>query len=103
MKKLVGRDAKWNLVGEAQFPGKVISLSSNRGGAEIMTGTSLGCIFRVLPGDLTNTLHSESPIGSVNDISFGSRSDMFLIIDSAGFSRIWDSSDYTVIFRAGPN
>ncbi|OMJ86838.1 hypothetical protein SteCoe_11542 [Stentor coeruleus] len=100
IKKLVGGDNKWSIVAEAQLPGKVVSLSYGRN--EIISGTSLGCIFRLMPGDLTNTLHSESPIGAVRDVSFGLRSDMFLVIDAAGFARIWDSSDYTVILRVGP-
>ena len=39
----------------------------------------------------------------VKDVAFGTRSDMFLVVDSSGFSRIIDVSDYTVVFRAGPN
>lgn len=86
---------------EAQLPGRVISFCHGRN--EIISGTSLGCIFRLMPGDLTNTLHSESPIGAVRDVAFGLRSDMFLVIDAAGFARIWDSSDYTVVLRVGPS
>lgn len=100
IKKLMGNDNKWSIVAEAQLPGKVVSFCYGR--QEIISGTSLGCIFRLMPGDLTNTLHSESPIGAVKDVSFGVRSDMFLVIDLAGFARIWDSSDYTVILRVGP-
>lgn len=100
IKKLQGADNKWSIVAEAQLPGKVVSMCMGR---EMIAGTSLGCIFRLMPGDLTNTLHSESPIGPVRDVSFGLRSDMFLVIDAAGFARIWDSSDYTVVLRVGPS
>lgn len=101
VKKLTGGDNKWSIIAEAQLPGRVVSFSFGR--SEIISGTSLGCIFRLMPSDLTNTLHSESPIGAVRDVSFGLRSDMFLVIDAAGFARIWDSSDYTVILRVGPS
>jgi WD40 repeat protein len=99
IKRLVGMDNKWSIVAEAQLPGKVVSIGMAR---ELIAGTSLGCIFRLMVADLTNTLHSESPIGPVRDVSFGLRSDMFLVIDAAGFARIWDSSDYTVVLRVGP-
>lgn len=103
VKQLNGRDGKWTVMAEVQVPGKVMSLAAQADQSEILCSTSLGCIFRMSPQNLSNVLHSESPVGSVKDISFGNRSDMFLVVDTAGFARIWDSSDYTVIFRSGPS
>lgn len=77
IKKLTGEDNRWNIVAEASIPGKVTCMSSSSEGTEIVCGTSLGCIFRVLSRDLTNVFYTESHIGSVKDVSFGNRSDQF--------------------------
>jgi WD40 repeat protein len=78
VKRIAGRDTKWNVLAEAQLPGRIISMSPSPDRREILCGTSLGCIFRLITSDLTNTIHSESPIGAVRDVAFGFRSDMFL-------------------------
>mmetsp|Transcript_12766 Transcript_12766/g.23776 ORF Transcript_12766/g.23776 Transcript_12766/m.23776 type:complete len:622 (+) Transcript_12766:2683-4548(+) len=103
IKKLVGEDNRWNIVAQTSLAGKITSLGAAADGTEFLAGTSLGAIYRVLTRDLVHVFYSESHIGSVNDVSFGARSDQFCTIDKAGFVRLWDSSDYVVLFRAGPS
>lgn len=103
LKKLAGGDKDWRVVAEAQLPGKVVSINSSPDGSELICGTNLGCIFRALTRDLSNVIFAESHVGPCKDIAFGSRSDRFCVIDAAGFVRLWDSGNYSVLFRAGPS
>ena len=100
VKKLDLISGKWNLIHEAQFEGKVTSLSLSTDQKELVAGTSTDRIYRLLTTDLSYLVHTEAHDGSVNDISFGStRSDQFCCIDSAGACKIWDSSEYKCVFN----
>jgi hypothetical protein len=47
VKRLRGTDTRFQLEGELQLDGKVISLSLSNDGKELITGTSSGKIYRV--------------------------------------------------------
>ena len=74
-----------------------LSLSVDR--KELVAGTSTDQIYRLLTTDLSYLVHTEAHDGSVNDISFGGRSDQFCCIDSAGAVKLWDSSEYKCVFN----
>lgn len=77
IKKLTGEDNRWNIIAQTPLAGKITCMSSTSEGTEFVVGTSLGCIYRVLTRDLNHVFYSESHIGSVTDVSFGTRSDNF--------------------------
>jgi hypothetical protein len=75
VKKLMGQDVTWSIVAETHLGGKITSLSRSSDLREVICGTNLGCIYRLLSNDLSNMLFAESHQGPVKDIAFGQRSD----------------------------
>ena len=69
---------------------------------EILVGTAGGKLYRMLTGDLSFMLHTDSHTGCINDIVFGNRSDNFMCIDENGALKIWDLSEYKAVFTAVP-
>jgi hypothetical protein len=75
VKKLMGQDVTWSIVAESYLGGKITSLSNSSDLRELVCGTSLGGIYRLLANDLSNMLYAESHSGAVTDVAFGQRSD----------------------------
>jgi len=73
-----------------------ISLSSDS--KELIVGTTGGKLYRMLTADLSFMLHTDAHTGSINDLTFGNRSDQFLAIDENGAVKLWDLSEYKSIF-----
>lgn len=97
VKKLRGYDQRWTLEGEAQFEGRVISLSLSPDALDILVGTDAGNMYRLLIDDMSVAQLNASHINQVVDISFGARSDIFSTLSVDGQIRLWDLSDYSVI------
>ena len=100
LRKISTIGGKWNLTHEAQLDGKVTSISISADKKELLVGTSLSKIYRMLTADLSFMIHTDAHFGMINDISFGSRSDNFVTIDEQGIVKMWDSSEYKTIFTA---
>ena len=78
-----------------------MNISSDIEKKEILCGTSTGKIYRVLTSDLSAHLHTDSHIASLNDIAFPLNSnEIFGTIDDIGVIKVWDTSEYRVIFNA---
>ena len=75
-----------------------MSLSISNDKKELIVGTNGGKIYRMLAADLSYMLHTDAHTGSINDISFGERSDQFVCIDENGSVKIWDLSEYKSVF-----
>jgi hypothetical protein len=60
VKKLMGSDVTWSIVAETHLGGKITSLSRSSDLREVVCGTNLGCIYRLLSNDLSNMLFAES-------------------------------------------
>ena len=100
LKKLSIADGKWNLTHEAQLDSKIMSLCCSIDGKELVAGTIGGKLYRVLTDDLSFLLHTDAHAGGINDLHFSpKRSDQFVSIDENGCSKIWDLSEYKVIFN----
>jgi len=97
VKKLRGYDQRWTLEGEAQFDGRVVSMSISADNLDILVGTDAGKMYRLLIDDMSTVQLSSSHITEVADVSFGTRSDIFCTLSVGGQVRVWDLSDYTVI------
>ncbi len=100
IRKLSTSGGKWNLTHEAQLDGKVTSLALSADKKEILAGTSLSKIYRMLAADLSFMIHTDAHFASINDIDFGPRSDQFVTIDEAGIVKMWDGSEYKTLFTA---
>ena len=100
VRKLSTAGGKWNLTHEAQLDGKVTSLSLSPDKKEILAGTSLSKIYRLLSADLSFMIHTDAHFSDINDVNFGSRSDNFVTIDETGIVKMWDSGEYKTIFTA---
>jgi cilia- and flagella-associated protein 52 len=66
----------------------------------LVVGTSGGKLYRMLTTDLSFMLHTDAHTGSINDLTFGGRSDQFLAIDENGAVKLWDLSEYKSVFTA---
>ena len=67
---------------------------------EVLAGTSLGKIYRMLSSDLSFMIHTDAHFACINSISFGDWADSFVTIDEAGIIKVWDSSEYKTLFTA---
>lgn len=100
VRKISTSGGKWNLSHEAQLDGKVTSLTLSADKKELLAGTSLGKIYRMLSSDLSFMLHTDAHFACINSVSFGDRADTFVTIDEAGIVKLWDSSEYKTLFTA---
>jgi hypothetical protein len=75
-----------------------LTLSADR--KEILAGTNLGKIYRMLTSDLSFMLHTDAHFACINSISFGDRADSFVTIDEAGIIKAWDLGEYKTLFTA---
>ncbi len=100
IRKLSTSGGKWNLTHEAQIDGKVTSISLSPDKKEILAGTSLGKIYRLLSSDLSFMLHTDAHFSCINSVSFGERPETFVTIDESGIIKVWDSSEYKTLFTA---
>ncbi len=97
LKKLVGKDMRWELHGETMLDGKVVSLSIMAGNTEMLAATDKGTQYRVLLDDLSATIISQSHTCPIVCVGFGARPDVFATGDVEGFIKVWDLSDYATI------
>lgn len=94
LKKLVGRDSDWNLVGQVQLVGGISSLSVSPDGAQIFAGTSAGKMYVVVSTTLAPTELASSHLGAVTGCAFGDSSEEFATISVDGSLRVWNLSTY---------
>jgi WD40 repeat protein len=66
------------------------------GGEEVVVGTSIGDVYRVLALDagLANLLVESAHTAPISCVAFGARSDQFACGSSDGELRLWDLGDY---------
>ncbi|ETI42043.1 hypothetical protein L917_12232 [Phytophthora nicotianae] len=94
LKKLVGRDSDWNLVGQVQLVGGITSISISPGGAQLFAGTSAGKMYHVVANTLVISELASSHLGSVTSCAFGDSSEEFATISVDGSIRLWNLSTY---------
>ncbi|TYZ57935.1 hypothetical protein PybrP1_013222 [[Pythium] brassicae (nom. inval.)] len=94
LKKLVGRDADWNLVGQVQLVGGISSLSVGPDGACVFAGTSAGKMYVVASATLAPTELASSHLGSITGCAFGDSSEEVATISVDGSVRVWNLSTY---------
>ncbi|RLN98079.1 hypothetical protein BBJ28_00011626 [Nothophytophthora sp. Chile5] len=94
LKKLVGRDSEWNLVGQVQLVGGITSLSVGPGGAQLFAGTSAGKMYHIVASTLVPSELASSHLGSVTGCAFGDSSEEFATVSVDGSVRVWDLSTY---------
>lgn len=97
IKKMAGRDDRWELLAEVKVSGRVASLSVSSDGTELLVGTSMGRVYKALCEDLSVMEIASSHIDGINDVAFGTHSDTFATISRDGSWRVWDSNDYTIV------
>ncbi|KAE8899164.1 hypothetical protein PF005_g11747 [Phytophthora fragariae] len=94
LKKLVGRDSDWNLVGQVQLVGGITSLSISPGGAQLFAGTSAGKMYHIVATTLMTSELASSHLGAVTGCAFGNSCEEFATISIDGSLRVWDLSTY---------
>lgn len=94
LKKLVGRDSEWNLVGQVQLVGGITSLSVARDGSQLFAGTSAGKMYHLVANTLAPTELASSHLGAISQCAFGSSSEEFATISVDGSLRVWSLSTY---------
>eukprot|EP01028_Stygiella_incarcerata_P004217 TRINITY_DN1900_c0_g1_i1.p1 TRINITY_DN1900_c0_g1~~TRINITY_DN1900_c0_g1_i1.p1 ORF type:complete len:625 (-),score=135.00 TRINITY_DN1900_c0_g1_i1:17-1891(-) len=100
VKKVRGRDFRWEVEAETVLDGEITSLSMCVGGREMLAATSKGKIYRMLATDLSFMELCSSHSGEVVDMCFASRSDIVSTISSDGTVRSWDLSTYASLMEA---
>ena len=100
LKKIQGNDLEWEEIAETSLAGKISSMSVAPDESELIVGTTSGKMYRVGTVDLNTYEIADSHTGSVNDLSFGERSDVFATISDDHSARVWDLSDYSVRCRS---
>ncbi|POM59031.1 Quinonprotein alcohol dehydrogenase-like superfamily domain containing hypothetical protein [Phytophthora palmivora] len=94
LKKLMGRDSDWNLVGQVQLVGGITSISISSGGSQLFAGTSAGKMYQIVATTLVICELASSHLGSVTSCAFGDSCQEFATISVDGSVRIWDLSTY---------
>ncbi|KAJ0402816.1 hypothetical protein P43SY_007358 [Pythium insidiosum] len=95
LKKLVGREAEWNLVGQVQLVGGITSLSVSTDGAHLFAGTSAGKLYHLMAQTLVPTELGSSHLGVVTGCAFGDdSSETFATASADGSVRVWNLSTY---------
>ncbi|KAG2766483.1 hypothetical protein PC129_g18290 [Phytophthora cactorum] len=94
LKKLVGRESDWNLVGQVQLVGGITSISISPGGPQLFAGTSAGKMYHVVANTLVTSELASSHLGSVTSCAFGDSCEEFATISVDGSIRVWDLSTY---------
>lgn len=94
MKKLIGRGADWNLVGQVQLVGGITSLSVSPDGSQVFAGTSAGKMYAITATTLAPMELASSHLGSVTSCAFGDSTEEFATISLDGSVRIWNLSTY---------
>ncbi len=75
IKKLNIGGGKWTLTHEAQLDSKIVSIAVASDKKELIVGSSGGKLYRMLTADLSFMMHTDAHTGSINDLTFGNRSD----------------------------
>jgi len=78
LKKLTGRDMRWELHGETRLDGRIVSLSIMAGNTEMLAATNKGTQYRVLLDDLSATVISTSHTANVSISKQGARRARFI-------------------------
>ncbi|KAG1708031.1 hypothetical protein DVH05_024716 [Phytophthora capsici] len=94
LKKLVGRDSDWNLVGQVQLVGGITSISIGPGGTQLFAGTSAGKMYHIVANTLVTSELASSHLGAVTSCAFGDSCEEFATISVDGSVRVWDLSTY---------
>ena len=102
VKKVALAGGQWTLTHEAQLDSRVMSVNLSNDGQELIVGTEGGKIYRVLTNDLSYLLHSDAHSSCINDLSFGTDSNIFASIDASGALKTWDLSEYKSNFTVYP-
>lgn len=83
---------------EIQLNGKIMSMGLTADKREIVCSTANGYIYRIIPEDLTYSLHSISHTSPVNDTCFNNRfNDKIFTVDDNGNVYLWDLNDFNLI------
>ncbi|TMW61987.1 hypothetical protein Poli38472_009480 [Pythium oligandrum] len=95
LKKLVGREAEWNLVGQVQLVGGITSISVSPDGSQVFAGTSAGKMYHIVSTTLVPTELASSHLGSVAGCGYNeASSEEFATISMDGSLRVWNLSTY---------
>eukprot|EP01059_Diplonema_ambulator_P022868 TRINITY_DN38207_c0_g1_i1.p1 TRINITY_DN38207_c0_g1~~TRINITY_DN38207_c0_g1_i1.p1 ORF type:complete len:699 (+),score=56.63 TRINITY_DN38207_c0_g1_i1:49-2097(+) len=98
--KIKGTERDWDIVATVQLCGGITSLSVSSDGYEILAATNSGCIYRIIAKDLTATLYTVAHTQAVTDVAVPrNRSDQFATSSKDGSIRVWDLSDYSILFE----
>jgi len=103
IKKLIGESTKYVLDKEVLIEGRIMSLSLNQEGKELLVGSSTGKVLRSFAGDLSTAIISEGHIDQIGQVSFKrGTTEYFATIDYAGIILVWDINTLSVITRCSP-
>uniref|UniRef100_K3X1P7 Anaphase-promoting complex subunit 4 WD40 domain-containing protein n=1 Tax=Globisporangium ultimum (strain ATCC 200006 / CBS 805.95 / DAOM BR144) TaxID=431595 RepID=K3X1P7_GLOUD len=94
LKKLVGRDSEWSVVGQVQLVGGIASLSISSDGSQLFAGTSAGKMYHIVANTLVPTELASSHLGSIMSCTFGDSNEEFATISIDGSLRVWNLSTY---------
>lgn len=94
LKKMIGRDAEWSLVGQVQLVGGITSISVSPDGSQLFAGTTAGKMYHLKANTLETTELASSHLGVVTGCAFGDSSETVATISVDGSLRLWDLSSY---------
>lgn len=100
LKKLVGRGAEMNLIGQVQLVGGITSISVSVGGSRLFAGTTAGKTYSVNTSTLEVTEIASSHLGAVTGCTFGDSCETVATISMDGSVRLWDLSSYSLCAMA---
>ncbi|ETV78396.1 hypothetical protein, variant 1 [Aphanomyces astaci] len=104
LKKLVGAQVDWNLVGHVQLLGGIVGLAVSCDGSTLVAGTTAGKLYQVSTVDLRVREVATSHLAPVTSVAFGGgHSDSFVSLAKDGSMKVWDLSTYTVRCMAADN
>mmetsp|Transcript_44839 Transcript_44839/g.80343 ORF Transcript_44839/g.80343 Transcript_44839/m.80343 type:complete len:658 (-) Transcript_44839:933-2906(-) len=98
LKVVVGQDREWKVVRELKLLGGITNITLSGDKQEVVVGTNVGVMYRVLTSDTSCTTLMQSHVSMVRCAVFpNQRSDMFVSCGDDGFVRQWDLSHYNQI------
>ena len=98
LRKIAGAEKEWQLMGEVQLEGAIISMAGSYDHHQLVILTTAGLMYRVLTANMTYTVTAEAPLRGLCDTALSAdRPDIFATVSNDGFLRVWDLNTYTVI------
>jgi WD40 repeat protein len=98
LRKIAGKEKDWQLYGEIQLEGAIVSMAMSQDQHQLVILTTAGLMYRMLTANMSFTVAAEAPLGGLRDTCLSpERPDLFATVSNDGLLRVWDLNTYSVM------